>query len=323
MTIRPATESDLDALHELYREFLAEVPPPAYEGADLEQELGEVTAIIRGDGVALVADDDGELQGFTLGRVRRGRIGFLSDLYVRQAARRRGVAADLVAELGRHLADQGAELLELDVQPGNAGARAVYERWGFATKQLTLVAPIPELVARTSREQALPSFGSTHAQTDDEPSVHRAVQQFLPRLGGSARTEVTPPRNGWITVYDDLCDRDRAAHRRFGGELSERLGVPVVALRLEEGAVVRYFLFERGRMVDEYLSVPAYFGEVRKVDEISLAANPTLVARLTGADPALVRAKVRTASSIADLPPGPELLAEVAAVLGVETTIER
>jgi hypothetical protein len=148
--------------------------------------------------------------------------------------------------------------------------------------------------------------------------VARAVRQFLPRLGGSARTEVNPPRNGWIAVYDELCDRDRAAHRRFGAELSERLGVPAVALRLEEGAVVRFYLFERGRMVDEYLSVPSYYGEVSKADELSLAANPTLVARLTGADPARVRAVARTASATSDLPPAPELLAEIAAVMGLQ-----
>jgi ribosomal protein S18 acetylase RimI-like enzyme len=323
VTIRPATESDLAEVHDLYREFLAEVPPLEYDAVDLEQELGEVTEIVLGAGIALVADDGGALQGFTLGRLRGGRVGFLSDLYVRPPARRRGLAAELVKELATRLADQGAEMLELDVQPSNAGARAVYERWGFATKQLTLVAPVSELAARTRSDDKQQSVGSTHVQSDDETSVERAVRQFLPRLGGSARSRVTPPQDGWITVYDDLCDRDRAAHRRFGGELSDRLGVPAVALRLEEGAVVRYYLFERGRMVDEYLSVPAYFGEVSKADEISLAANPTLVARLTGADPALVRATVRTAPSTADLPAGPELLAQVAAVLGVETTIER
>ncbi len=50
---------------------------------------------------------------------------------------------------------------------------------------------------------------------------------------------------------------------------------------------------------------------------------PTLAARLTGADPARVRTTVRTASSVVDLPAGADLLAEVAAVLGLETTIER
>ena len=38
-------------------------------------------------------------------------------------------------------------------------------------------------------------------------------------------------------------------------------------------------------------------GDLSKADELSLAANPTLVARLTGADPARVRAVARTASS--------------------------
>ena len=37
-------------------------------------------------------------------------------------------------------------------------------------------------------------------------------------------------------------------------------------------------------MVDEYLSVPTWYGELPKGDELALAANPTLVSRLTGAD---------------------------------------
>jgi hypothetical protein len=177
---------------------------------------------------------------------------------------------------------------------------------------------------RTEERAAAPrSFGSTHLQTDDEAAVERAVRQFLPRLGRSQRTEVTPARNGWITIYDALCDEDRSAHRRLGAELSERLGVPAIALRLEEEAVVRFFLFERGRMVDEYLSVPTYYGELNKADELSLAANPTLVARLTGADPTRVRAVARTASSVAELPPARQLLNQVADLLGLETTIER
>jgi hypothetical protein len=51
---------------------------------------------------------------------------------------------------------------------------------------------------------------------------------------------------------------------------------------------------------------------------ISLAANPTVVARLTGADPAEVRRVVRNAKSPAELPPADELGAEVGRVLGVE-----
>ena len=52
-------------------------------------------------------------------------------------------------------------------------------------------------------------------------------------------------------------------------------------------------LFERGRMVDEYLSVPSYYGELSKADELSLSANATMCRRLTGAEPAQVRAVAR------------------------------
>ena len=54
---------------------------------------------------------------------------------------------------------------------------------------------------------------------------------------------------------------------------------------------MRFRLYERGRMVDEYLSVPTYYGALPKGDELALAANPTLVARLTGADRDDVRAR--------------------------------
>jgi hypothetical protein len=134
---------------------------------------------------------------------------------------------------------------------------------------------------------------------------------------------VTPACNGWVAVTDELFDRDRDAQRRLGSELSERLGVPAVALALEEESVVRFLLYDRGRMVDEYLSVPTYYGDLSKADELSLAANPTLVARLTGADPTRVRAVVRTASSPADLPPARELLEEIAAVMGLAVTLDR
>jgi len=126
-----------------------------------------------------------------------------------------------------------------------------------------------------------------------------------------------------VTVTDELCDRDRSAQRRLAAELSERMGVPVVALALEEDAVVRFLLFERGRMVDEYLSVPTYYGDLNKADELSLSANATLVARLTGADPASVRAVARTASFPSELAPARELLEQIAAVMNLEARIER
>jgi hypothetical protein len=71
-------------------------------------------------------------------------------------------------------------------------------------------------------------------------------------------------------------------------------------------------------MVDEYLSVPTHYGALPKGDELALAANPTLVARLTGADRDEVRRVARNAESPADLPPAPELYEQIARLMGLE-----
>ncbi|MEK6275676.1 MAG: hypothetical protein AABM30_10100 [Actinomycetota bacterium] len=57
------------------------------------------------------------------------------------------------------LAPLGADVLELDVLASNDGARAVYERWGFSSIELTLAAPIDALVARLGARAADPTFG--------------------------------------------------------------------------------------------------------------------------------------------------------------------
>jgi ribosomal protein S18 acetylase RimI-like enzyme len=326
MTIRAATESDHDTLRELWTASQDEIGGPDFLRETWGEAWGDLGRHLA-DGLAFVAVDDDTILGFVFATVPRETpdLGHVTDLYVHPQERRRGVARALMARIVEALQERGVAYVGLDVRVDNVGARALYDRLGFVEEErflATSAATVLERIAGTEEEER-PSFGSTHVQTDDESSVKRAVERFLPRLGRSERTEVTPARNGWITVYDELSDRDREAHRRFAAELSERLGVPSVALRLEQMTVVRYYLFERGRMVDEYLSVPTYFGQVAKVDELSLAANPTLVARLTHAEPAEVRAHVRTAGSPEELPAGPELLDQVAAVLGLETTIER
>jgi hypothetical protein len=219
--------------------------------------------------------------------------------------------------------NRGAEMLTLGVDLQNTVARTVYRRLGFREDSLRLLVNLERLGERLAAPPDRAAIASTHVQTDDPDAVERALAQFLPRLGHAPDAQVTPAHNGWVAVTDELFDRDRDAQRRLGTELSERLGVPVVALSLEEESVVRFLLYDRGRMVDEYLSVPTYYGDLSKADELSLAANPTLVARLTGADPARVRAVVRTASSPADLPPARELLEKIAAVMGLAVTLDR
>ena len=144
------------------------------------------------------------------------------------------------------------------------------------------------------------------------------MSKFLPRYGGSGEARVAQPRNGWVAVYDELLDHDRKARERLASELSNATAAVVCAIAVEDGAVVRYALFDRGSIVDEYESVPEYHGPRPPGDVVALGANPTVVARLTGAEPARVRAVARTAATPDELPPAPELLAELADVLGLE-----
>jgi hypothetical protein len=199
--------------------------------------------------------------------------------------------------------------------------REVGDSWlraGFTEQARVFEASVDGLEKRLASDKA-PSYGSVHVQTDDLDGVVRAVRQFVPRMPGESKgSVVAPPQNGWIAVYDELIDRNREMLRRLAREISDRMGAVVLLLGVEEGMVVRFVLFERGRIMDEYLSVPEHYGEVPPGDVISLAANPTVVARLTGADPADVRRLVRTASSVDELPPAAELAHDVARLLGVE-----
>jgi hypothetical protein len=64
--------------------------------------------------------------------------------------------------------------------------------------------------------------------------------------------------------------------------------------------------------------VPRYYGDLPTGDELALEANPTLVARLTGADRDEVRRVTRTAVTPSALPPAPELYAQIAELMGLE-----
>ncbi len=64
--------------------------------------------------------------------------------------------------------------------------------------------------------------------------------------------------------------------------------------------------------------MPEFYGPLPPGDVVGLAANPTVVSRLTGADPDAVRRVARTAPSPADLPPARELLVQLAASMHVE-----
>lgn len=319
MRVRRATSDDFEAVAGLWRQLDHELPPPVHAGpTDLEKELGEVAEILASELAFLAEHDDGSPAGFALVRLRSPRLATLTDLYVHGDVRRRGVGTELARAVVEALRERGVEHVDLDVQAANGIARTLYARWGFRDDVIVMSAPVSEVAERLGRRETM-SFGSIHVQSDDLSSVEAAVRQFVPRLpGGSRGSLVAPPRNGWIAVYDDVCDRDPDMLRRLARELSDRMGGVVVLLGVEQEELLRMIVFERGRIVDEYLSVPEYHGPLPPGDVIGFAANPTVIHRLTGARPEEIRRVARTAPSPADLAPARELLAALSAALGVE-----
>lgn len=317
MTVRAATPADLPVLEELWRAFEAEVPPPAHVDIDVERELAEIREIVE-SGLAWVAERDGSVAGMALARRRSPRLARLTDLYVRPETRGHGVAEALVREVVARFSGEGIEAIDLEVLASNGAARAVYGRWGFREDVLTLTVPLDTLAARLREAEQAPSFGSIHVQTDDMDAIVKALEIYLPRLpGGSRGSIVAQPRDGYVSVYDDACDRDPAILRRLAKDISNRTGFVVAVLGIEAEAVVRLILFDRGAIVDEYASVPEFHKPLPPGEVVALQANPVVIERLTGADQSAVRAATPIAQSPAELPPARELLARLAGALGI------
>ncbi|MDX6479821.1 MAG: hypothetical protein QOG85_331 [Gaiellaceae bacterium] len=284
--IRVATEADSQLVAGFWQAFNDEVHDAPWRDPDADEFAPDV---------CLLADEDG-----VIALTKQGsRVWFVDVLYVRPGARDRGIGTELIRAAGEHIGPDA--VLELQVLESNTGARRLYDRLGFRTHDRTLYLEVTP--ATTDKPETV---GAVHVQNDDVDKVKRDATKVLKR-----EPELQQSGNGWTRVAAEPEEL-----RNLARELSFMTGISV-ALSLEEGAVVRYVLFDRGAMVDEYLSVPEYYGALPPGDVISLGANPTVVARLTNADPARVRAVARTASSPAELPPAQELYEQIADVLGV------
>lgn len=156
MIVRPATLDDVPAVVDLLRALEGEVPPPVYVDGDEDRRTTFIEEYVS-DHVALLAEGNGLAQGFLLARMRRPRLAYVEDVYVRPSARRSGVAASLFREALRSLRERGAEFVALEVFSENEDARAVYDRWGFREARLWLEVATEDLERRVAGESSTPS----------------------------------------------------------------------------------------------------------------------------------------------------------------------
>jgi hypothetical protein len=82
------------------------------------------------------------------------------------------------------------------VTASNAGARAVYHRWGFGEETVVLVAAVSALRERLAPGRHAESFASLHVQTDSIGDVERAAPPSRPASGRAARRSSDPATAG-------------------------------------------------------------------------------------------------------------------------------
>ena len=134
VSTRLANNGDLDAVAALfdgYRQFYGK--PSDLDGAKtfVGARMG------AGDSTIIVAEQDGEVAGFTqlypsFTSVGMAPILILNDLFVASEHRGSGAAQALLSAATKHARKVGAVRLALSTQKDNATARRLYEKAGWA-----------------------------------------------------------------------------------------------------------------------------------------------------------------------------------------------
>lgn len=133
MNIQQATINDLESLTELfdlYRLFYKQESDIKGAREFLEQRL------IKNESVIFIAYDNGEPVGFTqlfpsFSSVSMQRSWVLNDLYVKEAARRKGIAEKLIRMAIAFAEGTGSKGILLETAADNVNAQKLYEKIGF------------------------------------------------------------------------------------------------------------------------------------------------------------------------------------------------
>lgn len=133
MNIHQATINDLDSLVELfdlYRQFYKQASDLKGAREFLEDRL------IKNESIIFIAFDDGKAVGFTqlfpsFSSVSMQRSWVLNDLYVKETARRKGVAEKLIRKAIAFAEETGSKGILLETAADNVNAQKLYEKIGF------------------------------------------------------------------------------------------------------------------------------------------------------------------------------------------------
>lgn len=166
------------------------------------------------------------------------------------------------------------------------------------------------------------TFVNFHVRSTDAAPVATAARELI-----QGRAYHTASVNGWVSLYDEVCERQDAYEiGRLAGELSARLSTAVLAFLVAEGSLFVYYLFQSGDLLDEYNSDPAPASEQAGVDPNHwFSGRPDVLAQFgpPGTDPArvgecLARAGVRREGGFASAVRADQRLRPLARLLAID-----
>jgi len=151
MEFRKADTGDIRSISDIWEEFVGE-----HDGIvtacnsqlrkmnlrnDNAQSLYEkylLGYIESGNGVAIIAEENGSIVGYSFGFIKDEipifqlkRYGYFSDLYVKKACRGRGISSRLKDKMILWFKRNGAEYVAIGFYADNIKAREIYKKWGF------------------------------------------------------------------------------------------------------------------------------------------------------------------------------------------------
>jgi hypothetical protein len=152
-------------------------------------------------------------------------------------------------------------------------------------------------------------------------TVRAPQDRVVAALRAAGRTAfVGPTTNGYTVVCDhDSDSQHEGAITALGRELSAELRCPLVAFLNHDDDILCYWVYDKGRLVEEYNSCPSYFDDDDEDDGADVPADGEELCRLFGR-PA---ARERVRAILAD--PGEMFVSmahhELAATLGLPACV--
>jgi hypothetical protein len=135
----------------------------------------------------------------------------------------------------------------------------------------------------------------------------------------ATRAYVTQPKDGWISVYETrCCDQDVDWIKRVTRQISKAASSHAISFLIHDSDFLAYWLYDQGKLVDQYNSLPDCFEECSDAERKKLAGKPAKLQAACRAEVTLAQVEQVFARFQAQ-PEMPEMmLEELAKLLGID-----